>query len=65
MGSEGMNGSFGGGSGTLSDPYIIEDVWDLQNISSNLSAHYILKNNINASITNTWNSGGRFHSDRN
>ncbi len=60
MGSEGMNGSFGGGNGTLSDPYIIEDVWDLQNISSDLSAHYILKNNISAAITKTWNLGEGF-----
>jgi len=58
--AEAMNGSFGGGSGTLSDPYIIEDVWDLQNINSDLSANYILKNNIDASGTNEWNNGSGF-----
>ena len=41
------NGSFGGGDGTAGSPYIIEDVWDLQNMSGNLSAHYVLKNDIN------------------
>ena len=56
----GAEGSFGGGSGTDEDPFIIEDVWDLQNMSSNLSAHYVLKNDINASITKNWNSGAGF-----
>jgi hypothetical protein len=60
MDVDGKDGSFGGGSGTLNDPYVIEDVWDLQNISSDLSAHYILGNDINASITKTWNSGAGF-----
>ncbi len=50
-------GSFGGGKGTLSDPYIIEDVSDLQAMRDDLTAHYILKNDINASATRTWNSG--------
>lgn len=54
------DGSFGGGSGTVNDPFIIEDVWDLQNMNENLSAHYVLKNDIDASITNTWNEGSGF-----
>jgi len=53
-------GSFGGGTGSSSDPYLIEDVWDLQNISSGLTLNYVLKNDINASITRTWNSGAGF-----
>lgn len=57
---EGKDGSFGGGDGSSTNPYIIEDVGDLQNISSNLSAHYVLKNDINASITRIWNSGAGF-----
>jgi len=44
------NGSFGGGDGSAGNPYVIEDVWDLQNMSGNLDAHYILKNDINASV---------------
>ncbi|MDG6226273.1 MAG: hypothetical protein QCI82_12315, partial [Candidatus Thermoplasmatota archaeon] len=58
--ADAMNGSFGGGSGTVSDPYIIEDVWDLQNMSANLSAHYKLRNVIDASDTINWNSGAGF-----
>lgn len=58
--AEGKNGSFGGGSGTESDPYIIEDVWDLQNMSKNLTVHYALGNDIDASVTRTWNSGQGF-----
>ena len=54
--AEGAGGSFGGGDGSAGNPYVIEDVWDLQNISSNLSAHYVLKNDIDASATASWNS---------
>ena len=53
-------GSFGGGDGTLGNPYVIEDVFDLQNMSTNLDAHYILANDIDASSTVTWNSGKGF-----
>ena len=60
MPAEGAGGSFGGGSGTLDDPYIVEDVWDLQNISSDLKAHYALGNDIDASATAGWNSGAGF-----
>jgi len=34
MYAEGKDGSFGGGDGTAGNPYVIEDVWDLQNMSS-------------------------------
>ncbi|NPA75806.1 MAG: hypothetical protein GXO25_06980, partial [Euryarchaeota archaeon] len=27
-----VNGNFGGGNGTASNPYLIEDVYDLQNM---------------------------------
>ena len=52
--------SFGGGSGTNGDPYVIEDVWDLQNMSKDLTAHYVLGNDIDASDTVNWNSGAGF-----
>jgi hypothetical protein len=58
--AEGKDGSFGGGDGTKDNPYVIEDVWDLQNMSGNLSVHYVLGNDIDASATINWNSGGGF-----
>ena len=58
--ARGANGSFGGGDGTAGNPYIIEDVWDLQNMSGNLNACYALKNDINASATAGWNGGAGF-----
>lgn len=60
MGSDGADGDFGGGSGTVGDPYVIEDVWDLQNMAKNVSAHYVLAKDINASETKSWNSGEGF-----
>jgi hypothetical protein len=41
-----MSGSFGGGSGTVSDPLIIEDEADLNAVRSGLGLHYKLKNDI-------------------
>lgn len=52
--------AFPGGNGTAKNPFVIKDVFDLQNMSNNLSAHYILANDINASATKTWNSGEGF-----
>ncbi|MBN1539176.1 MAG: PKD domain-containing protein [Candidatus Thermoplasmatota archaeon] len=57
---EGKDGSFGGETGTPEDPFIIEDVRDLQNIENNLSAHYVLGNDIDASVTSSWNAGAGF-----
>jgi len=54
---------FAGGSGTIAEPYIIENVWELQNMSqspANLSAHYELGENIDASATSDWNSYAGF-----
>lgn len=45
-------GNFGGGSGTLADPYLIEDSADLRAMAYNL--HYKLKNDINISAFNDW-----------
>jgi hypothetical protein len=53
-------GSFGGGSGTPGDPYMIEDVADLQAMSNNLTAYYALANDIDASNTSGWNGGQGF-----
>jgi hypothetical protein len=47
----------GSGSGTSGDPYIITTVAQLQEMNNNLSAHYALGNDIDATITNTWNGG--------
>jgi len=49
---------FAGGRGTENDPYLIEDVHQLQNISSDLSAHYALANDIDASETHDWGWDG-------
>ncbi|MFO8050581.1 MAG: GLUG motif-containing protein [Thermoplasmatota archaeon] len=51
---------FSGGNGTADNPYVIKDVDDLQNMSANLSAHYVLGNDINASVTKTWDYGAGF-----
>lgn len=53
-------GSFGGGNGTVGDPYMIEDVADLQAMGSNLTAYYALANDIDASNTTGWNGGQGF-----
>ena len=51
---------FAGGDGSAADPYQISNVTQLQNMSSNLSAHYVLINDIDASNTSTWNGGSGF-----
>jgi RHS repeat-associated protein len=48
------------GDGTESDPYRIYNISGLQAINNNLSAHYILMNDIDASETRSWNSGAGF-----
>ena len=53
-------GNFAGGNGTSGDPYQIEDILDLQNMSSDLSAHYVLINDIDASATRDWSDGKGF-----
>ena len=51
---------FVGGDGSPENPYQISDISQLQNISSNLSAHYIIVNDIDASSTINWNEGEGF-----
>lgn len=53
-------GAFGGGTGTAEDPYIVEDVADLQAMNSDLTAYYALANHIDASVTVGWNGGQGF-----
>ncbi|MBN1540065.1 MAG: hypothetical protein JW939_07965, partial [Candidatus Thermoplasmatota archaeon] len=50
--------SFAGGNGTIEDPYRISTIFELQNISSNLTEHFVLVNDIDASQTRNW-SGDR------
>jgi len=52
--------SFAGGSGTEADPYEISNVTHLQNMNDDLSAHYELINDIDASETVNWNGGKGF-----
>ncbi|NBC66637.1 MAG: T9SS type A sorting domain-containing protein [Bacteroidetes bacterium] len=50
----------GSGSGTASDPYIITNVTQLQEIENDRSAYYELGNDINATETANWNGGAGF-----
>jgi hypothetical protein len=50
----------GSGSGTAGDPYIITTVEQLQEMKGNLTAHYALGNDIDASGTVNWNGGAGF-----
>jgi hypothetical protein len=58
--SQNASGSFSGGDGSISDPYQISNITQLQDINENLSAHYIMINNIDASETISWNNGKGF-----
>jgi len=44
----------GNGSGTEEDPYQITNVHELQEMNDDLSAYYILMNDIDASETREW-----------
>jgi hypothetical protein len=48
------------GDGTSSNPHVVTTLDELQAVQGDLSAHYVLGNNINASETDTWNSGAGF-----
>ena len=48
------------GEGTPDAPFMIHDVWDLQNMNGNLTAHYALAGDIDASLTEGWNNGTGF-----
>ncbi len=51
---------FAGGNGTEEDPYLIENIDQLQDMNQNLSAHYRLISDIDASNTVDWNYGKGF-----
>jgi len=53
-------GFSGSGSGTAGDPYIITTIEQLQEMRNNLTAHYALGNDIDASGTVNWNDGKGF-----
>ncbi|MHC4459039.1 MAG: LamG-like jellyroll fold domain-containing protein [Planctomycetota bacterium] len=53
-------GFSGSGSGTESDPYVITDVCELQEMQDDLDAWYELGCDIDASETSSWNSGTGF-----
>ena len=48
------------GDGTLSNPYVLTTLEELQAMNGSLSAHYVLANNIDASETENWNNGAGF-----
>jgi len=48
-------GTFGGGDGSPIEPYLIEDVDDLQKMNDAPEAHYMLANDIQANVTSGWN----------
>ncbi|WP_363466719.1 hypothetical protein [Halogeometricum borinquense] len=48
------------GSGTEADPYVVTDVRELQAIDADLTAHYVLGNDIDAEDTAVWNDGDGF-----
>jgi hypothetical protein len=48
------------GEGTISNPYFVTTVDELQAVQGDLTAEYILGKNIDASETETWNSGAGF-----
>ncbi len=48
------------GSGTIGDPYIIQNVTDLQAMEDDLTAYYELEGDIDASATTGWNAGAGF-----
>ncbi len=48
------------GSGSPEDPYQISNCTGLQNIQDNLTAHYVLINDIDCSDTVNWNAGDGF-----
>jgi hypothetical protein len=50
----------GYGSGTKTDPFVITNVYQLQEMRDNLTAYYILGNDIDATDTASWNDGQGF-----
>jgi len=51
---------FASGSGNSSDPFVITNCTQLQNIQNNLTANYVLGNDIDCTDTRNWNGGAGF-----
>jgi len=51
---------FAGGDGSIGNPYQISTCVDLQDMKNNLSANYILVNDVDCSDTINWNGGAGF-----
>ncbi len=51
---------FSGGDGSAGDPYQITNVFELQNMSLRLGANFTIMNDIDASITSTWDGNAGF-----
>lgn len=49
---------FPGGNGSIDNPYRIANIFQLQNMSQDLDANYVLINDIDASATTNWNWNG-------
>ena len=58
--SSNVYAQFAGGTGTVSEPYQIANVTQLQLAGSYLTSSFVLINNIDATVTVTWNSGSGF-----
>ena len=52
------NGTFGGGTGISTDPYLVEDALDLVAVKNNLTAYYKQTADINISSYTNWNPIG-------
>ncbi len=48
------------GEGTADDPYVVTDVYELQNVADEPEAHYVLGNDIDATETELWTGGAGF-----
>ncbi|MGB2879301.1 MAG: GLUG motif-containing protein [Candidatus Omnitrophota bacterium] len=46
------------GTGTSGDPFLVRDIYDLQAIDLRLYSYYSLNNNVDAAVTQSWNSDG-------
>ncbi|MEI6886649.1 MAG: fibronectin type III domain-containing protein [bacterium] len=52
-----VNASFAGGDGTSTYPYRVSTCQDFQDIQNSGNAYYVVANDIDCSITETWNGG--------
>ncbi|MDG6221247.1 MAG: peptidase A26, partial [Candidatus Thermoplasmatota archaeon] len=51
---------FGGGEGTVDEPYVVETLEHLQNMVYRLNSHFVLAGDIDASATTGWNGNQGF-----